>query len=149
MCMIVWMSFVDGTLIFNAHSNCKTLYRTLNVYVRTIFALFLGEDLNNKARTKFQNEQLREWSEQQMKERRQADHNQKTADRLYDLKMRELDQRACELAKAEEDCRRAINVAVKDYNNALVSAKLPSRSRKFRLKSRYRNFGLQLPQFMK
>ena len=93
----------------------------MHVYVRLIFALFLGEDLNNKARTKFQNEQLREWSEQQMKERRQADHNQKTADRLYDLKMRELDQRACELAKAEEDCRRAINVAVKDYNNALVS----------------------------
>ena len=82
---------------------------------------FDGEDLNSKARRKFQNEQLREWSEQQMKERKQADANQKTADRLYDLKMRELDQRACELQKAEEDCRRAINVAMKDYNKALVS----------------------------
>lgn len=80
---------------------------------------FDGEDLNSKARRKFQNEQLREWSEQQTKERQQADSNQKAADRLYDLKMRELDQRACDLQKAEEDCRRAINVAMKDYNKAL------------------------------
>ena len=36
--------------------------------------------------------------------------------------MKELDQRAMELQQAEEDCRRAINVAVKDYNKALVSA---------------------------
>jgi len=35
--------------------------------------------------------------------------------------MRELDERAMELAKAEEECRRAINVATKDYNKALVS----------------------------
>lgn len=35
--------------------------------------------------------------------------------------MRELDERAMELAKAEEDCRRAINTATKDYNKALVS----------------------------
>ena len=35
--------------------------------------------------------------------------------------MRELDQRAMELANAEEECRRAINVATKDYNKALVS----------------------------
>lgn len=34
--------------------------------------------------------------------------------------MKELDQRAMELANAEEDCRRAINMATKDYNNALV-----------------------------
>lgn len=34
--------------------------------------------------------------------------------------MRELDERAMELAKAEEECRRAINVATKDYNKALV-----------------------------
>ena len=46
---------------------------------------------------------------------------QKEADRLYELKMRELDERAMELAKAEEDCRRAINTATKDYNKALVS----------------------------
>lgn len=81
---------------------------------------FDGEDLNNKARAKFQREQLREWSNQQQRERRQADDNQKKADRLYELKARELDQRAMELQKAEEECRRAINVATKDYNQALA-----------------------------
>lgn len=34
--------------------------------------------------------------------------------------MKELDQRAVELQNAEEECRRAINVATTDYNNALV-----------------------------
>ena len=37
---------------------------------------FDGEDLNNKARTKYQQEQLREWSEKQKQEREQADANQ-------------------------------------------------------------------------
>jgi len=50
----------------------------------------------------------------------QADDNQKKADRLYELKMRELDQRACELQHAEEECRRAINEATKNYNRAQV-----------------------------
>lgn len=79
---------------------------------------FDGEDLNNKARSKFQEEQRRLWAEQQMRERQQAEDNQKKADRLYELKMRELDQRACELQQAEEACRRAITEATKDYNKA-------------------------------
>lgn len=82
---------------------------------------FDGEDLNNKARNKFQQEQLREWHTQQMNERDQAKRNQDMADRLYELKMRELDQRALELQDAEEQCRRAINLATKDFNAALVS----------------------------
>ncbi|CAH1783212.1 unnamed protein product [Owenia fusiformis] len=81
---------------------------------------FDGEDLNNKARTKFQQEQLREWAEQQKHERDQAKKNQDQADRLHDLKMRELDERAMELQKAEEDCRKAINHAQTDYNQALA-----------------------------
>jgi len=80
---------------------------------------FDGEDLNNKARTKLQNDQLRDWSAQQAREKKQAELNQKKADRLYDLKMRELDERACELQAAEEACRRAINSATADYNKAL------------------------------
>lgn len=35
--------------------------------------------------------------------------------------MREMDQRACDLQRAEEGCRKAIDVATKDYNQALVS----------------------------
>ncbi|KAJ8301340.1 hypothetical protein KUTeg_020825 [Tegillarca granosa] len=81
---------------------------------------FDGEDLNNKARRKYQQEQLREWSTEQADEKGQAKKNQDQADRLYELKMRELDQRAMELQKAEEDCRRAINEATKDYNLALA-----------------------------
>ncbi|RUS73971.1 hypothetical protein EGW08_018271 [Elysia chlorotica] len=80
---------------------------------------FDGEDLNSKARKKFQNEQARSWHEQQMRERDQAKRSQEAADRLYELKQRELDQRAIDLQKAEEDCRRAINMATADYNKAL------------------------------
>ncbi|XP_067684543.1 RIB43A-like with coiled-coils protein 2 [Haliotis asinina] len=80
---------------------------------------FDGEDLNNKARNKFQQEQLREWHTQQMNEKEQAKRNQDMADRLYELKMRELDQRAMELQDAEEQCRRAINHATRDFNAAL------------------------------
>lgn len=82
---------------------------------------FDGEDLNNKARSKFQQEQLREWSTQQAREKEQARLNQEKADRLYELKMKELDQRAMELQKAEEDCKRAINMATTDYNQALAN----------------------------
>lgn len=81
---------------------------------------FDGEDLNNKARSKFQNEQLKSWTSQQMKEKKQADDNQKKADYLYELKMKELDQRACDLQDAEDGCRRAINSATADYNRALA-----------------------------
>lgn len=81
---------------------------------------FDGEDLNSKARSKYQNEQLREWAEQQMKEKKQAEENQKRADELYNLKMKELDQRSMELQGAEESCRNAINKATQDYNAALA-----------------------------
>jgi len=81
---------------------------------------FEGEDLNSKARSKYQQEQLREWSLEQQRERDMAKHNQDRADRLHELKMKELDLRAMELQKAEEDCRNAINVATKDYNSALA-----------------------------
>lgn len=37
---------------------------------------FDGEDLNNKARTKYQQEQHREWCEKQKQEREQAEANQ-------------------------------------------------------------------------
>lgn len=104
-------------LLFCSWSNC--IHRSS--FTITGLQRFDGEDLNNKARSQYQQEQLREWSEKQKQEREQALANQKEADRLYELKMRELDERAMELAKAEEECRKAINVATKDYNKALVS----------------------------
>lgn len=81
---------------------------------------FVGEDLNSKARNKLQQEQAREWIKQQVDEKNQDLANQNQADRLYDLKARELDERACELARAEDDCRRAINMATRDVNDALT-----------------------------
>ncbi|CAH8468172.1 unnamed protein product [Schistosoma guineensis] len=80
---------------------------------------FDGEDLNLKARMKYQREQLQNWFDRQIEERNRAENAKKEADRLYDLKRRELDQRACELQKAEEQCRRAINVAMQRYNKLL------------------------------
>lgn len=80
---------------------------------------FDGEDLNSKARNKYQQEQLREWAIEQANEKDQAKRNQAQADHLYELKMRELDMRAMDLQKAEEQCRNAINVATTDYNKAL------------------------------
>jgi len=80
---------------------------------------FDGEDLNSKARKKFQNEQARHWHEAQMREKAQAKASQNRADQLYDLKQQELDHRAIELQAAEENCRKAINMATAAYNDAL------------------------------
>jgi len=81
---------------------------------------FLGEDLNEKARRKLQQEQLREWTKQQTREKAQEEANSNQAKRLHDLKAMEMDQRAMELAMAEQQCRDAINMATKDYNVALM-----------------------------
>ncbi|XP_074645300.1 RIB43A-like with coiled-coils protein 2 [Tubulanus polymorphus] len=81
---------------------------------------FEGEDLNNKARNKFISEQRRAWSEAQTKEKMEAEQAQKKAERLHELKMRELDQRAMQLKDAEDKCRRAINFATTDFNAALA-----------------------------
>lgn len=81
---------------------------------------FQGEDLNSRARLKYQKEQLREWSRMQQEDRQRVERQQQAADRLYDAKQNELDQRSVELQRAEEECRRAINESLKNYNDALV-----------------------------
>lgn len=80
---------------------------------------FEGEDLNNPARKKLQQEQMREWMKQQAEEKRKAEERKKYADMLYDKKQIELDNRAMELQKAESACRKAINHAQANYNKAL------------------------------
>ncbi|XP_063721465.1 RIB43A-like with coiled-coils protein 2 [Symsagittifera roscoffensis] len=80
---------------------------------------FEGEDLNNPARRKLQQEQMREWSKQQAEERRKAEEKKRRADMLYDKKQIELDNRAMELQKAEMACRKAIVTAQSNYNKAL------------------------------
>ena len=63
---------------------------------------------------------LREWTKQQTREKAQEEANSNQAKRLHDLKAMEMDQRAMELAMAEQQCRDAINMATKDYNVALM-----------------------------
>lgn len=83
---------------------------------------FQGEDLNARARAKYQQEQLREWSRMQQEDQQRAQQHQNAADRLFYAKQNELDQRAIELQRAEEECRRGINESTRNYNDALVSA---------------------------
>lgn len=80
---------------------------------------FDGEDLNEKARNQYQRTQMRDWFERQIEERKRAEAATNEAERLNALKQRELDQRVCELANAEKECRRAINLAVRRFNEAL------------------------------
>ena len=82
---------------------------------------FQGEDLNSRARAKYQHEQLREWSRMQQEDQRHAQKQQQSSDQLFYAKQIELDQRAVELQRAEEQCRRDINKSVRNYNQALVS----------------------------
>lgn len=82
---------------------------------------FQGEDLNSRARAKYQHEQLREWSRMQQDDQRRARDHQQAADQLFYAKQNELDQRAMELQRADEQCRRDINKSVRNYNDALVS----------------------------
>lgn len=79
---------------------------------------FDGEDLNFKARSKLQAEQLREWSLAQQQDKQNAIEQQKYADKLYDLKRVEMDQRAMDLESSEAQCRRDISVATKQFNLA-------------------------------
>lgn len=79
---------------------------------------FCGEDLNSKERKKLQQEQLREWSMAQKREKDDAQAQQRYADKLYDMKRVELDQRAIELDLSERECRRQIEKSRKDFNLA-------------------------------
>ncbi|CAE1262756.1 RIB43A-like with coiled-coils protein 2 [Acanthosepion pharaonis] len=80
---------------------------------------FDGEDMNYDNRVSFQKEQMREWLQQQIDEKKQAKDQLAEANRLHDLKRIELDERALALAKAEKDCQRNIKLATDNYNLAL------------------------------
>ncbi|KFQ38018.1 RIB43A-like with coiled-coils protein 2, partial [Mesitornis unicolor] len=77
---------------------------------------FMGEDLNYGERIKFQKEQLREWSLQQQKDLKNALADQKFADYIYDKNRIEFDQKSMEQQRKEEENRRAVCAATKDYN---------------------------------
>ncbi|NWW21893.1 RIBC2 protein, partial [Falcunculus frontatus] len=82
---------------------------------------FMGEDLNYDQRMKFQKEQLREWSLQQQKDWKNALADQKLADDLYDKFRIELDRKIMEEQRKEEESRRVICTATKDFNRIQVA----------------------------
>jgi len=77
---------------------------------------FQGEDLAERKRDALMKEQRREWAIAQIKEKQNARHQQKEADRLYDLKRVELDMRSMELERSEMECRRRVDIANKNFN---------------------------------
>ncbi|XP_061469987.1 RIB43A-like with coiled-coils protein 1 [Rhineura floridana] len=79
---------------------------------------FTGEDLNALARQKLHKEQNKRALEEQRSEREKHLADRKYADILEDKKRIELDLRALELARLEEECRKAKAMAIADFNRA-------------------------------
>ncbi|XP_063165263.1 RIB43A-like with coiled-coils protein 2 [Candoia aspera] len=82
---------------------------------------FMGEDLNCTNRWRFQQEQTREWLLQQEKEKQNALTDGKCADDLHLQRRLELDQKAMDLQRADEETRRAICITTAEFNKALAA----------------------------
>ncbi|XP_056394665.1 RIB43A-like with coiled-coils protein 2 isoform X2 [Hyla sarda] len=80
--------------------------------------MFAGEDLNEKKRRELQTDMTKKWLTEQIDERKRKETQQMYADNLYDRKRVELDERAQHLSKMEEECRRAVNMATTNFNQA-------------------------------
>ncbi|XP_060619217.2 RIB43A-like with coiled-coils protein 1 [Anolis sagrei] len=79
---------------------------------------FAGEDLNFLAKNKLQKELNKLTLGHQRSQREKELNDQKYADILDDKKRIELDLRALELTRLEEECRKAKAMAVADFNRA-------------------------------
>ncbi|XP_059499194.1 RIB43A-like with coiled-coils protein 2 isoform X2 [Stegostoma tigrinum] len=88
---------------------------------------FEGEDLNERARKKLQQQEARKWLTAQKLEKQRQERDQKFADDLYHKKEMELDRRATDLAQMEEDARRALATATLNYNMALAAEQAAAR----------------------
>ncbi|XP_056373474.1 RIB43A-like with coiled-coils protein 2 [Hyla sarda] len=84
----------------------------------------MGEDLMERNRKREQQEQLREWSLQQQQEWAKALEDKKFTESLYDKMRIELDKKALELQKMEEQARREINIFTKEFNRAQAEESL-------------------------
>ncbi len=63
---------------------------------------------------------IREWAVQQMEEKERLKMEENKATELYNKKAIEIDQRAMELLYTDIQTRKAINIAMKEYNTAMV-----------------------------
>ncbi|XP_077122749.1 RIB43A-like with coiled-coils protein 2 [Ranitomeya variabilis] len=84
----------------------------------------MGEDLTEKNRKKEQQNQLREWSFQQQHVWAKALEDQRFAESLYDKTRLELDQKATELQKMEEQVKREMCIFTKEFNRAQAEESL-------------------------
>ncbi|VDM33751.1 unnamed protein product [Hydatigera taeniaeformis] len=82
---------------------------------------FVGEDLTKKSREKFQQEQMQSWFDQQIEERNRTECARKHDEHLRALYGRTMDGRVQAMARAEAACRRAVQCAVRRYNEALAA----------------------------
>ncbi|XP_077066745.1 RIB43A-like with coiled-coils protein 2 [Siphateles boraxobius] len=80
-----------------------------------------GEDLTQKDRLRKQQEQLRAWTLQQQEELERAKQQLQQEVHQYDQSRMSLDNRALELQKMEEQYKRAVAFATKDFNRALAA----------------------------
>ncbi|XP_018581734.2 RIB43A-like with coiled-coils protein 2 [Scleropages formosus] len=99
----------------------------------------LGEDPQCSERHLKQQEQLREWFLQQQCEKKAAKQQQKQAEQEYDQNRITLDHRAVELQKIEEEHRRAVATATKNFNQAKASEMAEKREQD-RLKEEEENY---------
>ncbi|XP_053328935.1 RIB43A-like with coiled-coils protein 1 [Spea bombifrons] len=81
---------------------------------------FAGEDLSDKERQKMQAELTKKWLTEQKEERQTSELQNKYADLLYGKKSVELDERAQHLSMMEEECKKAIDMAITNFNQALT-----------------------------
>ncbi|VFV21286.1 Hypothetical predicted protein [Lynx pardinus] len=90
---------------------------------------FMGEDLNFHERKKFQEEQNREWSLQQQRERESARAHQRCAEDLYFKTRLQFDETAKHLQNLESATRKAVCAAVKEFNRNQVAPGTPQSPR--------------------
>ncbi|XP_023841609.1 RIB43A-like with coiled-coils protein 2 isoform X1 [Salvelinus sp. IW2-2015] len=76
----------------------------------------VGEDPDSQGRLKKQQEQLREWSVQQQHELATARHQQRQEEQQYDQDRVDLDNKALQLQRIEEERRRTVALATKNFN---------------------------------
>ncbi|XP_073423768.1 RIB43A-like with coiled-coils protein 2 isoform X2 [Dendrobates tinctorius] len=84
----------------------------------------MGEDLTEKNRKKEQQQQLREWSLQQQHVWAKALEDQRFAESLHDKTRIELDKKAMELQKMEEQVKREMCIFTKEFNRAQAEESL-------------------------
>ncbi|KAK7087007.1 hypothetical protein SK128_027619, partial [Halocaridina rubra] len=86
----------------------------------TLYKLsFDGEDLGMPERLKQQKRETKAWLEQQQEEKRQHSLREKEKNRMEELKQMNIVEKARELAKADEECRKALELAHFQYNKLL------------------------------